>query len=633
MYVVEIIPLSRTAPAAPLSYRSASKLAPGTLVSVPLRRKVVPGLVVDCIPVREAKFALKAASFSLSKSTDLHQGKLPEALLEAARNVALYHATTLGAVLSALLVPVISEASAAFKTTLKKKKKDTSTFNVEHIEAPFLVRVEQYKKFLDASDEATLLVVPTQTEADDWAATLKKYSPVVLSGKLSAKRREAVLGAAPQSRGLVIATPGFVWVPIEDLGRIIIERMSAGGYSFPKRPYIDARYALTELARARNIPIAYGDYPLPLEYRAAPAAPLGIVAINPIAASTPIEILDVRTPAKENLPHTETKTTWQAIPNQLLVAIKKVLDDGGRVAVLAVRKGYSPSVVCGDCGTAVTDDQGRTLSFATVHRGETSMNSGRVFRSSDGSTIQSADTFCKTCGGWNLKPLGIGVERVEEELRKAFPNTPLVRITEDSRKSASLKKVREEVMQPGTLIIGTELMLPFLSPSTPVELGVIASADSLLALPFWRSRERFVRIGRMLAERAERAIIATRRPEDAALSALQDPHDATFWKEETGLRKILHYPPFGTLIVFHAEGSPARISDARAAIKAACAPYTPLELPSSRSHLDKNRGETLMKGTLVLQLPANVWPDKTLSERLAHLSPAIRIHIDSETFW
>ncbi len=63
MFVLEVIPLSRTAPPQPLSYRSSAKVSIGTIVSVPLRKKTVPGLVVDCVPVREAKAQLKTGVF------------------------------------------------------------------------------------------------------------------------------------------------------------------------------------------------------------------------------------------------------------------------------------------------------------------------------------------------------------------------------------------------------------------------------------------------------------------------------------------------------------------------------------------------------------------------------------------
>ena len=82
----------------------------------------------------------------------------------------------------------------------------------------------------------------------------------------------------------------------------------------------------------------------------------------------------------------------------------------------------------------------------------------------------------------------------------------------------------------------------------PLSLAAIASADSLLALPFWRARERFVRLGLLLTSIAPRALIATRLPDDAAVKTLRDPKDTSFFDEESSLRKALGYPPYGTLI-------------------------------------------------------------------------------------
>ena len=624
MFVLEVIPFSRTAPTAPLSYRSRTDLPAGTLVSIPLRKKIVLGLVISSIPVLEAKSALKTASFSLSKSSDLVQGQLPKVLIEAAKNIATYHATSVGAVLSSLLIPVLPDNSTEIFADMEWQKLHTSKSinfapaKVERVEAQLIERNEMYKKLVCSG--VTLFVVPTQTEADEWAILLKSFKPIVLSGRVTGEPRAAALARAftetsstnsPSSQ-LIIATPGFEWIPLPSLDRIIIERISAGSYSLPKRPYIDIRFALTELARARNIPIIYGDFPLPLEYRKNPEEKLSYVSENTI------QIIDTRT---DKTKAEKSPTAWQAVPEALREQIKKTIDAQGRVAVLTARRGYSPTVVCRDCGTAVTDEHGRILSLATI-------NGNRVFRSSDGKVSQSAEVFCKVCGGWNLQPLGIGIERVEEELRAAFPNTPIVRIDQDTKTSVSLKKARAEITQPGTIILGTEIMLPFLSPYEPVELGIIASADSLLALPFWRARERFIRIGYMLRERSKHTLIATRHSNDTALSILADVSDTSFWNEEVNLRKTLSYPPFGTLIIFHIEGTEARLEEARLAIRSACLPYIPYELPNKAA-----AGTSHVRSSLVLQLPQNIWPDTELSRRLAALSPSIRLAIDSEMLW
>ena len=635
MFVLEIIPFSRTAPATPLSYRSRVELAPGTLVSIPLRKREVVGLVLASRSVQEAKYELKNASFTLSKSSTSTVGNIPACFVTAAESVARYHATTLGATLSTLLVPVLPNI---FPEIFSQKKFTEEIFVdlLERVEAPLFARREIYLEHIQSTvtkagkSQTVLLVVPTHTEADEWSVYFKKCKPIVLSGKITGKRRDAVLQkctSMTEPPRLVICTPSFSWVPLPYLSRIIIDRISAGGYQLPKRPYLDVRIALTELARARGIPVTYGDYPLPLEYRAKPA--------DALAHSTThnIHILDTRAPKTDVQKET---SMWQAVSEPLRASIRKTIETGGRVAILATRKGYSPTVVCRDCGTAVADEHGRILSLAT-HKGV------RVYRANDGTMSSTAEVFCRVCGGWNLSPLGIGVERIEEELRATFPHAPLIRIDQDSKAATSLKKVREEISAPGTVIIGTELMLSYLSVTDQVELGIIASADSLLALPFWRARERFVRIGYMLAERSQMTVIATRHPEDAALSALSAPathptqdksEHISFWKEETELRKILSYPPFGTLIVFHIEASgdmaSARLEEARTQVRNACLPYTPHETSEQKA---VSQGTPVLRSSLVLQLPKDAWPDKDLSARLASLSPAIRINIDSEMLW
>jgi primosomal protein N' len=626
MWVLEVIPFTRAAPAAPLSYRSSKDLAPGTLISIPLRKRIVTGLVVGSMPVREAKAELKKASFSLSASSNKILGTLPLYVLTAAKATALYHATTLGAVLYSLLIQVLpsSEILEQLEQPRNSNISESGKNSSQGLEAPFIDRIAEYTKIISTNEGTTLLVVPTQIEADEWSALLKAFKPIVVTGKITGERREAALARAsslttpPQ---LIITTPNFSWIPLPSLSHIIIERISAGSYTLPKRPYVDVRYALQQLAQARAAFLTYGDYPLPIEYRVNPAAAMQkIQDSSEVTITHTIAVLDTRTDKKDSIrldqkpkEHQSSSTTWRAVPEILRNQIKKTTDAGGTVAVLAARRGYAPSVVCSDCGTAVTDEFGRNLALATI-------NGTRVLRSSDGKISESAATFCKTCGGWNLLPLGIGIERVEEELREAFPNAPIVRIDQDSqKKSLSLKKLRAESSEPGTISIGTELMLPILSPFAPVNLGIIASADSLLAVPFWRSRERFIRVGLMLAERSERMIIATRKPDDnTALASLIDPTNAAFWQEETTLRKILSYPPFGTLVVFHVDGSTGtRLEEARALIKATCLPYIPFELATS----------------LVLHIPENEWPNKDLSIRLASLSPAIRITINSEMLW
>ncbi|MBU1754711.1 hypothetical protein KKH81_00295 [Patescibacteria group bacterium] len=581
-----------------LSYRSKTNVPLGSIVSISLRKQTVPGIVIACRSVAEAKSELKTASFALSKSALETKSKLPLPVFKAAERIAQFHAAPVGSVLAALVADVLPTELPTLSTGTAYKK-----YRVEGVHAK---RVSTYRsRIISALEEkkATLLIVPTIAEIDVFKKEFSDFSPLILASSLSAKKRNENLELALLHTGLIIATPSFAWTPIRSLGAIIAERVSAGTYVQPRRPYLDIRRALEELATARSIPYTVGDYPLPLEERLHPE--------NPLAAqpSAPRIILDTRS-------EKDRQREWEAIPKEIQEAITATTAGGAGVLLLAVRKGYAPTVVCRDCGTAVTDTRGRTLSFTKV-RGK------NVFRSSDGVETLSTDTTCVHCGSWNLYPLGVGVERVFDEAKKLFPTHHILHF--DAATPPQARKLLK-LITPTTIVVGTEYMLPWITPTSSFGLAAIISADSLLSLPFWRARERFVRIGLMLAERAKRVIVATRKPEDTALEAIADPTTTTFFSEETALRKVLLYPPFGTLIHFSAEGRPEQLTATVALLTE--------RLQQSLSVLPFQLSKPgIQHMSAVLHVKDTSWPNETLSEQIRSLPPSIRVRIDTESLW
>lgn len=594
MYVIDVIPFSKGAPPGALSYRSSKELSPGALVSVPLRKKRVRGIVVSVSEVRDAKAELKRASFSLSGNLE-ELGSLPPELIEALRDAAVYQGASLGAVLSQLLEGMLPEevpTSFAPGTGYVRTS----------IERPYEARVAEYRKRIETAEGTTLLVTPTLVEAARFKEAFKSLKPLVLSSTLTPTKRETALAAARDATGLVIATPAFSFVPIQHLGQIVLDRVSAGTYRFQKRPYTSMVHALEYLAHARALPLVLGDFPLPLEYREE-----GTLSSEGLGS---MRILDVKQEEEKQ------GTVFKAVPGPMREEIGRALEQKGRIAVFVARRGYAPAVVCRTCGASVKDAHGRALTLAT-EKGE------RVLRTNDGTTLKDADAVCDVCGSWNLLPLGIGVERVVEELAEAFPDTTIVRFDTDTiRTPAQARKAVLSMQEPGTISVGTEFMLPWLA--YDLDLACVASADSLLALPFWRSRERFLRLLLSLREHAKETLVATRRMDETALLAAGDVEHETFFEEETGLRKILGYPPFGTLIALACVGTAAQLDAAQTHIKELSA------YPLSQSS-DRPREKGRLVRTWVLSLPEGVWPDIVLSQKLAALPLSIRVLIDPDS--
>jgi primosomal protein N' (replication factor Y) len=608
MFVIDVITFAKSAPLGSLSYRTSNKIALGSLVEVPLRRKTVLGIVVGVQSVQSARALLRKASYTLRSGSAKRVGKVPPALMESAQEVATYHASTLGAVLSALLPEVVPTEGFGVLTNGKK-------FEERCVESMGQNRLGEYRataRVLNARGEALLVVAPSIVEAERLAESFRREaSPTtLLTGQLRGTKRSAQISEAVKSRGVVVATPSFLGVPIVALGAIVLDRESAGGYVAQKRPYVDWRIVARALARARSIPLILGDYPLRIECRVVPEG-----VLNEAPQGTAV-LLDVR--KKE----TDQKTAFRAVSEPILRDIQEVVGANGRVAVFAVRKGYAPAVVCRECGATVKDERGRALALVGTASGKP------VLRSSDGATLRDAKALCDVCGSWNLAPLGVGVERVALELAKAFPTTPVIRFDAETVKTpAQARTLLTKAELPGTILVATEAALPWITGSEPFDYAAIASADSLLALPFWRSRERLAHLGLTLRQCALRLVIATRRPEDTVFTAITDPTSTEFFAEEATLRKALGYPPYITLLTFVYEGTRERVASTALRIAELLAPRTLTALSPRLEAQGRYRGASILK------LPAGDWPSESLSLRLVGLPPSVRIRIDPESLW
>lgn len=610
MYVIDVIPLSRTAPGV-LSYRSKQDLPVGTVVSITVRRTGTQGIVVGSLPVTAAKEMLKHARFLLSRSVPSPSGMLPDAIMRAAERTALQHATTPGAVLAALFNEHIR---AGIELPVEHLAIGIG-YSQRRCELPLRERAEQYRKEIReclVRKKTALLITPTLPELSFWKDELAEFKPLILSGAVIGPRRAKALNQAATHAGLIIATPSFAWTPIEKLGIAILDRVSAGTYVLPKRPYLSIPYAFDALAQELRAPLIIGDFPLPLEYRAVDTA----LSAKRVA---PVTVLDARRPKDEVDPK-----PWSAVPDTVLERIRAEIGNGGRVIVLAARTGYAPAVVCRDCGQAQTDERGQAYSFS-VAGGE------RVFRTSDG-TVVDAKRSCQRCESWNLLPLGIGIERIEEEMRAALPDANIVMIPPDVLTSARKARAAvQEARRSGTILIGTEAALPWLyagqQEDAKLPLGIIASADSLLSQPFWRARERFVRLSYFLNGLCREVVLITRHPDDSAVDAASHQDSPLFWQEESTLRKALTYPPFGTIITLAIEGSQTRSSFAVKEIQEKVAAFSPTQLPG------RPLQGSVWRTTLVIHLAAEAWPDPELSAYIQSLPPYVRVRIDPESIW
>ena len=229
--------------------------------------------------------------------------------------------------------------------------------------------------------------------------------------------------------------------------------------------------------------------------------------------------------------------------------ITQTLEAGKQVILFLNRRGSASSIVCRDCGDKLLCEgcdipmtyHARTLGQPSVichHCG----NIGKI------------PINCPTCKGMNIRYLGIGTERIEEETKKLFKKARVLRADKDTtggknsfEQIYSSFKAQEADILIGTQMIGKGLHLP------NVNLVGVILADIGLNIPDFRSSERTFQLLTQVAGRAGRSndpgevIIQTYSPNHIALQATETHDYNSLYNIEREQRKVLSYPPFTDL--------------------------------------------------------------------------------------
>lgn len=250
-----------------------------------------------------------------------------------------------------------------------------------------------------------------------------------------------------------------------------------------------------------------------------------------------VEIIDLR--------HQPKGTTVIAPPLQ--EAIASELASGGQILLLLNRRGFSPAILCRDCGSGFhCPNCDIALTFHSRRR--------RLLCHYCDYT-RTIPPLCPTCNSINLEPVGAGTERLEEELRTAFPAAQIGRMDRDTTggKGAHRQIVDAMLARQTDILVGTQMIAKGHDFPGVTLVGVI-NADLALNLPDFRAAERAFTLLSQVAGRAGRGdqpgrvLIQTYAPEHYAVTCALTHDYHTFYSQEVTFRQELAYPPFGHLI-------------------------------------------------------------------------------------
>ena len=341
---------------------------------------------------------------------------------------------------------------------------------------------------------------------------------------------------------VVVGTRSAIFVPLENIGIIIIDECHSDTYKQDVSPKYNALDVAIKRCNYHNCPLVLGSATPQLEVRA--RALKGVYTYLPIKK---------RVNNKE-LPRTFLVDMTKEIKKHNFIfsdTLKEKINDrllkGEQVILLLNRRGFSTTITCSSCGyTYKCKNCDITL---TYHK---STNNLRCHYCG---YTKLKDEICPSCHEKALGYLGLGTEKVEDEIKKIFPSAKVIRMDQDSTtKKGSHDKIIDSFRNHEyDILLGTQMISKGLDFPLVTLVGVI-NADASLNIPDFRSNEMTYSLLTQVSGRAGRSnlegeiILQTFNPDNEVLNYVINNDFNGFYNYEMNLRRLLKYPPYYYLV-------------------------------------------------------------------------------------
>ena len=354
---------------------------------------------------------------------------------------------------------------------------------------------------------------------------------------------------------VVIGARSAVFAPVERLGAIIVDEEHEPSFFSESFPQYDAREIALCRAKNENAILLLGS-----------ATP----SIYSFAMARKGEYVLLEMPHRINgkpLPevHIADMRRELSMGNRSIFSVvlqeelQKTLQAGQQAILFLNRRGYAASVTCRSCGTTIK-----------CPHCDVSM----AYHKSDGllhchycGTEMPPPVRCPNCGSSSIRSVGIGTQRVEEELHRLFPGVKTLRMDSDTTRgqNAHQEMINAFRAREAQVLIGTQMIAKGLDFPQVSLVGAIL-ADLSLNMPDYRAAERTFQLLVQVAGRAGRAevpgkvIIQTYQPDHYAVASSVTQDYRQFFENEFSRRRSQLYPPFTVIARFLVEAKDGMIA-------------------------------------------------------------------------
>ncbi len=422
-----------------------------------------------------------------------------------------------------------------------------------------------------------------------------------LHSGLSAGERCRVHEAAARGELQVVVGPrSALFVPLPDLGAVIVDEEHETSYKQDEKPRYHARYAALVRARECGAVALLGSATPDLEsYVNGRDGRYTSVTLPDRQGGElpPVEIVDMR-----------GTIALDGLSDRLTEAIDETLVAKRQVILYYNRRGFARVLQCSECGEADTCPH---CDIALTYH----LRPARLLCHYCGYRRAVSPT-CQHCDARSFLPAGGGTERLELATQANFPEARVLRLDQDTtrRRGSHGRILAAFAAGEADILVGTQMVAK--GHHFPgVDLVGVAAADDGLSLPDYRAAERTFQLltqvaGRAGRTRPGRVLFQTYQPESPVILNAAGHDYTTFVGVELAQRQQLGYPPYRRLLRIGISGRRRGRTEEAAGVLAAAV----REILSRRGRTilgpapgvlprlqDRYRYQILIKGTLVVR--------------------------------
>lgn len=436
-------------------------------------------------------------------------------------------------------VDTISQSLSSFKTFLLDGVTGSGKTEV------YLCVIEELIK----QNKQVLVLVPEISLTPQTVARFRQRFQcdvaVMHSGLNDKERLRAWLQASSGAASIVIGTRSAIFTPFANLGLIIVDEEHDTSFKQQDRFRYHARDLAIMRGNHMQIPIVLGSATPSLEsllnVKRKRYHYINLPERAGNAAMPQFEIVDLRVNHQD-----------EGLSHSLMQTIKKHLAANNQVMLFLNRRGYAPVLYCSEC--AWIAECKRCDARMVYHHKPIRLKCHHC------DAQKSIPTHCEQCQKNTLQPIGLGTQRLEQVLKTAFTDVPIIRLDRDNtRKKNALNELLEQVhATPKAILLGTQMLAKGHHFPNVTLVGII-DADSGLFSADFRAAEQMGQLLIQVAGRAGRAdkpgtvVIQTRHPNHTLLQTLIQQGYSAFSQAILLEREAAEMPPFAYFAVFRAE--------------------------------------------------------------------------------